>query len=63
MEHHGEWTGWFDNYYDDEQKIFSDFKENGKDLYSKFAWNKTDDLIGTWLDHESKFKKLASDSM
>ena len=62
MEHHGEWTGWFDNYYDDEQKIFSDFKENGKVYTVSFAWNKTDDLIGTWLDHESKFKKLASDS-
>ena len=62
MEHHCEWTGWFDNYYDDEQKIFSDFKENGKVYTVSFAWNKTDDLIGTWLDHESKFKKLASDS-
>lgn len=32
MEHHGEWTGWFDNYYDDEQKIFSDFKETEKSI-------------------------------
>lgn len=62
MEHHGEWTGWFDNYYDDEQKIFSDFKESGKVYTVSFAWNKTDDLIGTWFGHESKFKELASES-
>ncbi len=56
MEHHGEL--WFEN----EKQIFSDFKENGKVYTVSFAWNKTDDLIGTWFDHESKFKKLASES-
>ena len=56
MEHHGEWTGWFGNYYDDEQKILSDFKENGKVYTVSFALNKTD--RGS-MD-ENKFKALAN---
>lgn len=40
------------------KKALNDFKKNGKVYTVSFAWNKTDDLIGTWFDHESKFKNL-----
>ena len=46
-----------------DKKNLDNFKKNGKVYTISFAWNKTDDiLIGTLFDHESKFKKLASES-
>ena len=56
----GSTDGYMDSKKD--KKSLDDFKKNGKVYTVSFAWNKTDDLIGTWFDHESKFKKLASDS-
>ena len=56
----GSTDGYMDSKKD--KKSLDDFKKNGKVYTVSFAWNKTDDLIGTWFDHESKFKKLASES-
>ena len=56
----GSTDGYMDSKKD--KKSLDDFKKNGKVYTVSFAWNNTDDLIGTWFDHESKFKKLASDS-
>lgn len=56
----GSTDGYMDSKKD--KKSLDDFKKNGKVYTVSFAWNKTDNLIGTWFDHESKFKKLASES-
>ena len=52
-----------------ERNNLKNFKKNGKIYTVSFAWNKTDSIIGNpdsiignFLEHEKRFKELASDS-
>ena len=60
MEHHGESILWYQ--YDNEQKILSDFKSNGKLYTVSFAINETDgDPLGLFNEaNDTKFKALAN---